>query len=435
MPVSGQLPNYDKKTMITTQATAQNGELLPEDQIRQTFYEGLERRFTGQKVLILIPDRTRTIPLPFLFRLLVEVLDDTRRLDFMVALGTHPPLDEEQMPGLVGLSRQERATIFRHIGLLNHDWQSDDALLQIGTLTQAQIKEIAGDLWHYSLGGDVPVRINRRILDYDHILILGPTFPHEVAGFSGGAKYLFPGISGPEMINASHWLGALKGVMDIIGVKETPTRAMIHAAAEFVPIPVTLIGLVVEKGGLAGAFIGDHLSAWGAAADLSAERHIKWCDRPFKSVLSWAPAMYEELWTAGKAMYKLEPIVQDGGELVIYAPHLSHISQTHGEGIFEVGYHVLPYFLNQWERFKHVPLSVLAHSCHVRGAGNYVDGVESPRIRVTLSSRVNPDDCRRLSLGYRNPADLDLAEWQNREDEGILFVPKAGEVLYRIRSL
>lgn len=418
--------------MIEAQGIAKDRRILTEDGVRELFYQGLAGRFVRERVLVLIPDHTRTIPLPFLFRLLVEVLADTQQLDFMVALGTHPPLNEGEMLSLVGLSRAERNGRYQHVGLLNHAWQSHEVLLQIGTLTQPQMQEIAGDLWHPSLGGDVPVRINRQIMDYDHILILGPTFPHEVAGFSGGAKYLFPGISGPEMINASHWLGALMGVMNIIGVKQNPVRAMIHAAAEYVPRPVTLAALVVEKEGLAGVFIGDLMSAWSAAVDLSAERHIKWCERPFQTVLSWAAPMYGELWTAGKAMYKLEPVVADGGELIIYAPHLNEISLTHGAGIYRVGYHVLSYFLNQWERFKDVPLSVLAHSCHVRGDGRFVDGVEYPRIRVTLASRISAADCERLALGYRDPAGIDVADWEHKEDEGVLAVRKAGEVLYRL---
>lgn len=420
--------------MLKAQEVAQAGKMLSQEQIRQIFTQGLERQFTNQDVLVLIPDHTRSIPLSLLFRLLVDVLGDTHRLDFMVALGTHPPLDDGQLLDLVGLSKMERETTYKHVGLFNHDWQSDNALHQIGTLTGEQVKETAAELWHSSLAGDVPVRINRRILDYDHVLILGPTFPHEVAGFSGGAKYLFPGISGPEMINATHWLGALKGVVDIIGIQDNPVREMIHAAAEMVPTPITLIALVVERGGLAGIFIGDHLTAWRAAADLSSQRHIKWCDRPYHTILSCAQPMYDELWTAGKAMYKLEPVLAEGGELIIYAPHLKEISRTHGKGIFEVGYHVLPYFLNQWERFKHIPLAILAHSCHVRGAGRYVDGVEYPRAHVTLASQVNAADCRRLSLGYRNPADIDLSQWQGKEEDGILLVPKAGEMLYRRRQ-
>ena len=420
--------------MTISQAVAPKGSLLPSDIIQQTLHDGLAGKFTGQKVLVLIPDHTRSIPLPQLFRMLVEVLRDSRQLDFMVALGTHPPLRDDQLCKLVGITPDERGVTYKHIGVLNHAWDSPNALTLIATLPKHQIQEIAGDIWHPSLGGDVPVNINRKVLDYDHILILGPTFPHEVAGFSGGAKYLFPGISGPEMINTTHWLGALVGVIDTIGVKDTVVRAMIHAAASFVPRPVTLVALVVVGSGLAGMFIGDLVPAWEAAADLSTQRHILWYDKPFQRVLSWAPPIYDELWTAAKAMYKLDPVIADGGEVIVYAPHLDVVSHVHGEHIYAVGYHVLEYFLKQWDHYKHIPLGVLAHSTHVRGAGRFEGGVESPRVKVTLASRISPEDCALLSLGYADPNDIDPSQWENREDEGILFVPKAGEMLYRVQS-
>lgn len=408
---------------------------LDHNTISQTLHVGLEGSHTDQRVLVLIPDHTRTIPLPFLFRQLVDILHDTKQLDFMVALGTHPPLSEDSLNQLVGITSEERRSLYQHIGLMNHEWGEPDSFKQIATLPQAQIKAIAGDKWHVTLGGDVPVNINRHIFDYDHVLILGPTFPHEVAGFSGGAKYLFPGISGPEMINVSHWLGALTGVVDTIGVKETPVRDMIHAAAAHVDVPITLIALVVVgKAELAGLFIGDYISAWRAAADLSAQRHIVWVDKPFQRVLSHAPPMYDELWTAGKAMYKLEPALAKGGELIIYSPTLDTVSHVHGKYIYEVGYHVLDYILQQWDRFKHIPLGVLAHSTHVRGGGTFANGIEHANASVSLATQLSPKACQQLSMGYVNPADIDVSAWQNREDEGILYVPKAGEVLYRVRE-
>lgn len=416
------------------QIIAPPNELLDADTIRETLAAALQGQHTRQKVLVLIPDHTRTIPLPQLFRYLVEILHDTRQLDFMVALGTHPPLTAEHLNQRVGITEKERETAYRHIGLLNHAWDSPDTLTTLAIMPQEQIQEIAGERWHPTLGGDVAVNINRAVLAYDHILILGPTFPHEVVGFSGGAKYFFPGISGPDMINVTHWLGALAGVRGTIGLKETPVRDMIHAAASHIPTPSTLIALVVVGKGLAGMFIGDYVTAWGAAADLSSERHIIWVDKPFQRVLSCAPPMYDELWTGGKAMYKLEPALAEGGELIIYAPHLDVVSHVHGKYIYEIGYHVLPYFLKQWDKFKHIPLGVLAHSTHVRGDGAFENRVEYPRANVTLATRLPPEDCARLALGYLNPDTVDAAAWQNREDEGILYVPKAGEMLYRSRN-
>jgi len=307
-------------------------------------------------------------------------------------------------------------------------------LQTIGVITQDEVRQIAGDRWHPSLGGDVAVQINKAVFDYEHIIILGPTFPHEVVGFSGGAKYLFPGISGPAMINATHWLGALAGVIGTIGIKDTPVRAMIHSAAEKLRVPVTLIGLVVDQDALTGIFIGHHLMAWSAAADLSARQHIQWVDRPYQRVLSCAPPMYDELWTGAKAMYKLEPAVAVGGEVIIYAPHLEVVSHVHGNYIYETGYHILDYFLDDWERYAHIPLGVLAHSTHLKGSGVMENGIEKPNVKVTLASKIPPDDCKQLNLGYMDPATIHLDEWKDREDEGLLLVPKAGEKLYRVRA-
>jgi len=416
--------------MIYSQNYAPSG-LLDENGVFQTLSLGLTGKFKGQKVLALIPDHTRSLPLPALFRMVVDLLHDARQLDFMIALGTHPAMTEQHIQQIVGISADERSGKYRHIGLLNHAWNDPAMLTSLGTMDQAEIRQIAGDSWHPSLPNEVAIRINKLVLEYDHILIIGPTFPHEVVGFSGGAKYLFPGISGPDMINATHWLGALAGVVGTIGIKDTPVRAMIHAAARRLKTPVTLAALIVEGHDLAGLVVGDVYDAWSEAADISAQRHIRWVDTPFKRVLSWAPAMYDELWTAAKAMYKLEPAVAVGGEVVIYAPHLDVVSHVHGKYIYEVGYHILPYFLQDWERFKHVPLGVLAHSTHVRGSGVMENGVEKANVHVILASQVPPEDCARLNLGYLNPAEINLDDWKNREDEGTLFVPRAGEILFR----
>ncbi|QPC83837.1 DUF2088 domain-containing protein [Phototrophicus methaneseepsis] len=418
---------------IIAQATASGSDVLDEATIQQTLHQGLEGQYTNQRVLALIPDHTRTIPLGMLFRQLVAALHDVAQLDFMVALGTHPPLDDDALYQLVGITEKERRSTYRHVGLLNHDWDNPGALAEIGVMKVDQIKAIAGDVWHPSLGGDVSIRINKKAMEYDHILIIGPTFPHEVVGFSGGAKYLFPGISGADMINVTHWLGALITILKTIGVKETPMRAMIHAAAECIPTPITLVSMVVLGTDLAGIFIGDHLNAWSAAADLSSERHIKWVDKPYQRVLSQAATMYDELWTASKAMYKLEPAVADGGELIVYAPHLETVSHVHGKYIYEAGYHVRDFYLKQWDAYQHIPLGVLAHGTHLKGSGTFEDGEEKPRINVTLASKIPEAACLQLNLGYMDPDSIVPADWMNQEDEGVLYVPKAGETLYRVR--
>jgi nickel-dependent lactate racemase len=174
--------------------------------------------------------------------------------------------------------------------------------------------------------------------------------------------------------------------------------------------------------------------AWEAAADLSAELNIVWSARSFDSVLSMPSPMYDELWTAAKAMYKTEPVVADGGEVIIYAPQLREISVVHGHLIRQVGYHVRDYFTAQWERFAEVPWAILAHSTHVKGGGAFEGGVERPRIRVTLATGIPEAECREVNLGYRDPATIDPEAWRGRESAGRLLVENAGEHLYRLRE-
>ncbi|MFL5589940.1 MAG: lactate racemase domain-containing protein [Ktedonobacteraceae bacterium] len=413
---------------------------------------------TNKRVLVIIPDGTRTAPIPLMFRLLYEQFGQrAAQLDYLIALGTHPPMLQEAIdhlvgvtavprvnePGyyiktlnidhLVGVMAAERAERYPNVRIFNHDWANPQALQTIGVIKGSEAAEMTGGL----LTDDVPVTLNRLIFAYDLLLICGPVFPHEVAGFSGGAKYLFPGIAGPDIINFTHWLGALVTSLRTIGIKDTPVRRVITQAAGFVPRPLLCLAMVMQGQDLHGLYIGDHVEAWSQAADLSAQLDITYVDHPFHRVLSAPAAMYDDLWTAAKAMYKTEPAIADGGEVIIYAPHITEVSYTHGKLIDEVGYHVRDYFVKQWDRFKHVPGSILAHSTHVKGTGTYdaTTGIETPRISVTLATGIPEERCRRINLGYADYREIDPETWKGREQEGILYVPHAGEMLYRARGI
>ncbi|HJZ47278.1 MAG TPA: lactate racemase domain-containing protein [Roseiflexaceae bacterium] len=384
----------------------------------------------GKRLVVIIPDGTRTAPIPLMFRLLYERLGArVERLDYLIALGTHPPMPEDAIERLVGVSAAERAARYPKSRVFNHQWDNPDALTTIGTIAADDAAGLTGGL----LSRDVPVRLNRLIFEYDQIVICGPVFPHEVVGFSGGAKYLFPGIAGAEIIDFTHWLGALVTSMRTIGVKDTPIRRVIHRAATFVDKPILCVAMVLKGHDLHGLYVGPHAEAWSAAADLSARLNIVTVARPFRSVLAMPALIYDDLWTAAKAMYKTEPAIADGGEVIIYAPHITEVSYTHGRLLDQVGYHVRDYFTLQPGRFDHIPGSILAHSSHVKGAGEYdpATGVETPRISVTLATGIPEARCRQINLGYADYRTIDPQQWANRESEGLLLVPHAGEMLYR----
>jgi nickel-dependent lactate racemase len=393
--------------------------------------EGLP--LTGRRVLVLIPDRTRTMPTGLFFRLLVRHLGPrVRRLRFLVALGTHPPLSDEGIDLLLGMAAGERARDYPDVEVLNHAWDDPSALAVLGEIPAAEIEGLSGGLFRQS----VPVRLNAQVLEDDAILICGPVFPHEVAGFSGGNKYFFPGIAGADIIDFTHWLGALITSHDVIGRKDTPVRRVIDRAAALIPRARFAICSVVTHEGVAGVFVGSPEAAWSEAADLSADVHIEWRDGAVKQVLAALPSMYDELWVGAKGMYKSEPVIADGGEVVIYAPHLREISLVHGRLIREVGYHVRDYFVKQWDRFRHLPWGVLAHSTHLRGSGEYdaPAAEERARIRVTLATGIPEDECRAVGLGYRDHREIGVAAWAARRDPDLLVIPRAGETLYRLRG-
>jgi lactate racemase len=407
--------------------------LLDETEIEAILTSGLRGLpLDGKKVLVIIPDHTRTMPLPLFFRLITQELSGrAAALDFLVALGTHPPLSEGERQRLVGITPEQHAGPYQHVRLLNHAWKDPEALVTLGVIPASEMEGISEG----RLAVDVPVRLNRLVLDYEHILVCGPVFPHEVVGFSGGNKYFFPGIAGQEIIDFTHWLGALITSYSMIGTQDTPVRRVIDRAASFIETPRHALCSVVTQHGLHGLYIGKPDEVFAAAAALSAQVHIRYVEQPFKQVLSVLPEMYDEIWTGAKGMYKLEPVVADDGELIIYAPHITQFSAVHGQVIGQVGYHVRDYFVKQWERFKDLPWGVLAHSTHLRGVGSYDadSGQEHPRIRVTLATGISEAECRAANLGYRDPASIRIEEWQDRQAEGILLVPHAGEILYRLK--
>jgi len=406
---------------------------LTENEIRDFTSQALAKaNLAGKRVLIIIPDGTRTAPIPQMFRLFYEYLGETvAALDYLIALGTHPMMSEEAINELVGLTPDERAGKYAKVNIVNHRWDIPDTFVTLGQISEAEIEGITDGLMSQA----VDVRLNKMVFDYDQIIICGPVFPHEVVGFSGGNKYFFPGIGGPEVINFSHWLGAVITSYEMIGIKHTPVRQVIDKAATFIDKPTLCFCMVVKREELAGLYIGTPEEAYEAAANLSARVNIVWVDKPFQQVLSVMPEMYDDIWTAAKGMYKMEPAIADGGEVIIYAPHIDEFSYTHGKYLDEIGYHVRDYFLKQWDNFKHYPGGVLAHSTHLRGIGAYDAGttVESPRIKVTLATGIPEERCHNMGLGYLDPACINFDEWRNREAEGVLLVPKAGELLYRIK--
>ena len=388
--------------------------------------------YRGKKILLIVPDSTRTAPVGLLFKTIYDQIGkSTEALDVMIALGTHPPMSEKEICERLEISEDQRQTRYESVKFHNHEWDNPDALREIGVIPASDISKLSDGRFEMEL----PVTINQRLFDYDQLIIVGPVFPHEVVGFSGGNKYLFPGVSGPELLNFFHWLGAVISNPKINGHKWTSVRKVVDRAGGMVNVEKRCFAMVVRPDkSLAGLFFGTPESAWEAAVDLSDKTHIIYKDQPFHTILSCAPPMYDDVWVGGKCMYKLEPVLADGGELIIYGPHINSISHTHDAGLTEIGYHCSAWLLENWSKYKDYPWGLLAHSSHVKGIGKVIDGVEKPRANVTLATGISPEICSQINLGYRDHNSINIEDYADREEEGILLVRKAGEMLYRLED-
>jgi nickel-dependent lactate racemase len=406
--------------------------VLGDDQIRAFVRDQLAAvDLDGRSVCILVPDATRTCPLPLLLGAVHEALADrASRVTTLIALGTHQAMSDAAIARHLGFEQGALDKTYPGMTVLNHEWWLPGTFADLGTIPAARLAELSEG----RLSMDVPVLLNRAVVEHDVALVVGPVLPHEVVGISGGNKYFFPGVAGQEIIDVSHWIGALITSAEIIGTTAvTPVRALINEGAALVPAEKLSFCVVGEAGSLNlhSISFGDTITAWADAAQVCAATHVHYLDEPVHRVISLVPRMYDDIWTGAKGFYKLEPAVADGGEVILYAPHITEISTSHPE-INEIGYHCRDYFVKQWDRFKHIHWGTLAHSTHLRGAGTYdpATGEERFRVRVTLATRIPKEVCHAANLGYLDPDSIDLAA---EAAAGSFVVPDAGEVLFRLR--
>lgn len=388
----------------------------------------------GARVLAVIPDKTRDDNTDLLFPMLAQELAARRaaQLDALVAQGTHPPMTEAEKAAKIGAGPGDIPLLGR---VFDHHWDRPSELMTLGTISADEIGRLTNGLMRQ----DVPVQLNKLLApgNYDFIVVAGAVVPHEVAGFAGGAKYFFPGVAGPELTHLTHWLGALATIERVIGRVETPTRHVIEAAADRVTSPVVAFTSVSTRtpAGLHthALFTGGLRETVRQAAAVSSQVHIRYVDRRYRRVVAILDEHYDEMWVGGKASYKLGAIIEDGGELVVYAPHLKGISTTHGAMIEKYGYAPLETVREMVEGSDELRanLCVAAHLAHVSYAGRIgPDGRVEPRYRITLASAIPEDVCRRVKLGFADCGSIDLDA--ARRDPDTLVVDHAGRDLYLV---
>jgi lactate racemase len=393
--------------------------------------QALEHIQPGERVLAIIPDKTRDDNTHQLFPIADEFLSKrgVASFDVLVAQGTHPPMSEAQKLSKIGLTSFTGS-------LFDHRWNDPDELITLGELSAETVRQLTNGL----IDRAIPVTINKLLAPgiYDTVLVFGATVPHEVAGFAGGAKYFFPGVAGPELTHTTHWLGALAGIENIIGQIETPTRHLIEAATDLIAARIISLNTVISRREddelvVYALFGGDIREAFRRAAEVSRRVHIRYTGRKYKKIIALLDPHYDELWVGGKASYKLGAIIEEGGELIIYAPHLNRLSATHGSLIEKYGYAPLESVRDMLGVSQELRenLCIAAHLAHVAYAGRLDDeGKVVSRYQITMATGLSEETCRRVNLGYRDHTALDYEAM--RSDPDTLIVKDAGRDLYQV---
>ena len=125
------------------------GKLLSTEQAVEVVAKAMpEAEYRDRKVLLIIPDGTRTAPVGTMFKAIHEQVGGvTGRLDVMIALGTHQPMNEAAIEQRLEISHDERTGQYSRVRFFNHAWDDPEALRQIGTLQAEEIGDLSGGLF------------------------------------------------------------------------------------------------------------------------------------------------------------------------------------------------------------------------------------------------------------------------------------------------
>jgi len=418
-----------------------NGELTDE-QLEEIVREGLKDFCSVKKVLLIHPDYTRTDfadkLIPFIYKELVN--KGMSQIDSLNAGGTHREMAEIEIRKKLGLSSLIN---FNHF--YNHEYNDSQKLVTVGEISASFVTEKTQG----ELSRSIPVVVNRLITeDYDLIIALSGTLPHESAGYAGGLKVFFPGISGPEVIDLLHWAAVLIGIPRIIGTMDNPAREVINQGSSYIfhqiKVPTISFNMVfkekehqvISKGLYVGVGFDGFIEAYKQATKASSQLHVVYVDRPLEFVVQVIDKNYDEIWTAGKGSYKLQSsgVMAPGGKIVIYAPHIKcfHSRSKMDFALRQIGYHCKDYVKKYLELNPDFSKNIAAHVINVRGAGsfNVNSGKEEFDFKVILATGISKDICESVGLGYRNPDSIHRKDFIG---PGKLWIENGGKYLYKIK--
>ena len=416
---------------------------LTDKQLNESVRISLKDYKFVKKILFIHPDYTRT---DFSHRLVPLIFRELKRkgmekIDFLNAGGTHRLMNETELQKKLGLHIQDD-----YIHFYNHEFKNPLQLIKAGEISAPFIEKATQG----ELSQSIPVVVNKLIADdYDLVITLSGTVPHEAAGYAGGLKIFFPGISGPEVIDLLHWTAVLIGIPGIIGAINNPARDVINKGTSYIfnKIKCPTLSLimvfkekehrVIPKGLYFGEGMNGCIEAYKKAAHASSQLHVIYIDEPLNLAVQVIDKNYDEIWTAGKGSYKLQGpgVMAEGGEIIIYAPHIDcfHSDKKMDLDIKKIGYHCKDYVKNYLTSNPGFSRNIASHVINVRGEGkfNQRNGEEKFAFKVTLASGISKEICKSVGLGYRNPKTICQKDFMGKNK---LWIQNGGKYFYQLKQ-
>ena len=299
---------------------------ISDEELRTLVHQTIEKSGkTPKKMLLLPPDHTRlNSRAGRITEMIYEDYHDKCEIDIMPALGTHSPMTDAQLEMMFG--KKIPKSVFKV-----HDWRND--VVTLGTASSDFLKELSGGKLDY----EVKIQVNKILFEpYDLILSIGQVVPHEVVGLANYTKNIMVGVGGSDIINKSHFLGAVSNMEKIMGHADSPVRRLFNYGVDtyLADRPLVFMLTVMAKDqttgkmAMRGFFSGQGPDAFLASSDLCVKTNLELLDQPLKKVVVYLdPEEFKSTWLGNKAIYRTRMAIADNGELIILAPGLREFGE------------------------------------------------------------------------------------------------------------
>lgn len=308
--------------MVNRYLTAQDGSGISDEALESELHAYFKEYQEAKRVLLLPPDISRLHSHAGKITNILYSYFSKAQIDIMPALGTHMPMSDREISKMFGSLPRNR--------FVDHDWRNET--VKVGEVSADYIKEISDGFMETAIA----VEVNRRLLnaEYDLIVSVGQVVPHEVSGFANYTKNILVGCGGSNMINNSHYLGALYGMERIMGRSDNPVRKLYNFAAQrflsHIPLKYVLTVTTAAECGVnvEAVSIGTGDELFYNTAKISQAKNLTFLEKPIKkAVVYLEPGKFKTTWVGNKAIYRTRMAIADGGELLVIAPDLERCGE------------------------------------------------------------------------------------------------------------